>query len=183
MRVISGEFGGRKLKSLSGNVTRPTTDKVKESIFNIIGPYFDGGICIDLYAGSGGLSIEAVSRGMDKAILFERNRKAQQIILENIAITKQPEKFELVRGDSKVSRSRLDTAVDLIFFDPPYHQQTIVKDIEHLLQLDIMKSSTIIVCETDATVVLPENIAQVKQFKRNVYGTIAVTFYEVTTND
>ena len=70
MRIISGEFRGRRLNAVPGMATRPTTDKVKESLFNIIGPYFEGGTSIDLYGGSGGLSIEAVSRGIDHATLI-----------------------------------------------------------------------------------------------------------------
>ena len=69
MRVVSGKCKGHPLKAVPGNTTRPTTDKVKESIFNMIGPYFDGGIALDLFGGSGGLGIEALSRGIDKAIL------------------------------------------------------------------------------------------------------------------
>ncbi|MGQ4819874.1 RsmD family RNA methyltransferase, partial [Enterococcus faecium] len=77
------------LKALDGDNTRPTTDKVKESIFNMIGPYFDGGMALDLYSGSGGLAIEAVSRGMDKSICIEKNFAALKVIKENIAITKE----------------------------------------------------------------------------------------------
>ncbi len=84
MRVIAGEYKGRPLKAVPGDNTRPTTDKVKESIFNIIGPYFDGGYCFDMFSGSGGLAIEAVSRGIDHAILSEKNNKAIKIIHENI---------------------------------------------------------------------------------------------------
>ena len=73
MRVVAGERKGMPLKALAGNTTRPTTDKVKESIFNIIGPFFDGGIAVDLFAGSGGLGIEALSRGIDKTIFVEKD--------------------------------------------------------------------------------------------------------------
>ncbi|GMB97926.1 hypothetical protein K2D_09490 [Enterococcus hirae] len=73
MRVISGTYGGRRLKSLAGANTRPTTDKVKESIFNMIGPYFDGETVLDLFSGSGGLAIEAVSRGCGDAFFGDKN--------------------------------------------------------------------------------------------------------------
>ena len=94
MRVVAGEFGGRKLKTLSGNNTRPTTDKVKGAIFNMIGPYFDGGKALDLFSGSGSLGIEAVSRGMDQAVLVEKNFRAMEINLENIAVTKNESAFQ-----------------------------------------------------------------------------------------
>ena len=82
MRVVAGEYRGRKLSAVPGMATRPTTDKVKEAVFNIIGPYFDGGTSLDLYAGSGGLSIEGVSRGIERAVLVDRQLAA-------IASTKQ----------------------------------------------------------------------------------------------
>ena len=84
MRVVSGSCKGKHLKAVPGNTTRPTTDKVKEAIFNMIGPYFDGGIGLDLFAGSGGLGIEALSRGLDKVIFVDRDGKAIQTIRENI---------------------------------------------------------------------------------------------------
>ena len=90
MRIVSGDFGGRPLKAVPGNATRPTTDKVKEALFNMIGPYFDGGRSLDLYAGSGGLSIEGVSRGIDEAVLVDRQYAAIKTIKENIVVTKQP---------------------------------------------------------------------------------------------
>ncbi|MDU0990620.1 MAG: RsmD family RNA methyltransferase, partial [Enterococcus faecium] len=89
MRIISGNYGGRRLKSLAGANTRPTTDKVKESIFNMIGPYFDGETVLDLFAGSGGLAIEAVSRGCSHAVCVDKNYQALKIIKENIEITKE----------------------------------------------------------------------------------------------
>ncbi|NEW66349.1 16S rRNA (guanine(966)-N(2))-methyltransferase RsmD [Carnobacteriaceae bacterium zg-84] len=183
MRIISGEYGGRHLKALAGDITRPTTDKVKESIFNIIGPYFDGGICLDLYGGSGGLSIEAVSRGMDFAILFEKDRKAQAIIQENIAITKEPEKFHLIKGDCKKLGYKFNKPVHLIFLDPPYKQQTIEQDLLKLIDQGIVTEDTLAVCETDKSIYLPTTIGCLSQWKRQEYGTIAVTFYHVITND
>lgn len=84
MRVVAGERKGMPLKAIAGNTTRPTTDKVKESIFNIIGPFFDGGIALDLFAGSGGLGIESLSRGAKQAIFIEKDAKAFQVLQENI---------------------------------------------------------------------------------------------------
>ena len=79
MKIVSGTYGGRPLKTLEGKTTRPTSDKVRGAMFNMIGPYFDGGRVLDLYAGSGGLSIEAISRGMEQAVLVEKDRRAQAI--------------------------------------------------------------------------------------------------------
>ena len=81
MRVVSGTCKGHPLKAVPGQTTRPTTDKIKEAIFNIIGPYFDGGVALDLFGGSGGLGIEALSRGMEKAIFVEANHKLSYVVI------------------------------------------------------------------------------------------------------
>lgn len=91
LRVVAGDFGGRPLKTLEGKTTRPTTDKVKGAIFNMIGPFFDGGRVLDLFSGSGSSAIEAISRGMSSAVLVEKDRRAQAIIQENIKMTKSGE--------------------------------------------------------------------------------------------
>ena len=119
MRVVSGKYGGRPLKTLDGKTTRPTTDKVKGAIFNMIGPYFDGGRVLDLYAGSGGLAIEAVSRGMESAVLVEKDRRAQAIVAENIAMTKEAARFELLKMESNRALEQLTGQFDLVLLDPP----------------------------------------------------------------
>lgn len=179
MRVISGEFRGRPLKSLSGDTTRPTTDKVKESIFNIIGPYFDGGICFDLYAGSGSLAIEAVSRGINKAYLFEKDRKAQNVIVQNIVMTKKEDNFHLMKGDCRLLLSRLVDKADLIFLDPPYAKQTIADDLKKIVDLQLYHDDTVVVCETDKQVILPDRIAVFQKKKDVTYGITTITIYEV----
>src|SRR4051794_16080351 len=101
MRVVSGSCKGKVLKAVPGNSTRPTTDKVKEAMFNIIGPYFDGGIGLDLFAGSGGLGIEALSRGLDKVIFVDRDGKAIQTIHDNIHSCQFDDKVEVYRNDAE----------------------------------------------------------------------------------
>lgn len=119
MKIVSGIYGGRPLKTLEGKTTRPTSDKVRGAIFNMIGPYFEGGRVLDLYAGSGGLSIEAVSRGMSSAVLVERDRKAQTIVAENIQMTKEVGKFQLLKMDAERALEQVSGEFDLVFLDPP----------------------------------------------------------------
>ena len=134
MKIVSGIYGGRPLKTLEGKTTRPTSDKVRGAIFNMIGPYFEGGRVLDLYAGSGGLSIEAVSRGMTSAVLVERDRKAQAIVAENIQMTKEVGKFQLLKMDAERALEQIFGEFDLIFLDPPYAKEQIVADIEKWLR-------------------------------------------------
>ena len=180
MRVISGEYRGRKLKSLTGDNTRPTSDKVKESIFNMIGPYFEDGMVLDLFAGSGGLAIEAISRGMTLAVCVDRNYQAMKVIQENIMITKNPQKFETLKMDANQAIKRLSLekrSFDLIFLDPPYARQEIIDQIEKMIEGQLLNERTTIVCETDKSVELPETILNLTQIRRQVYGTSAVTIY------
>lgn len=184
MRIISGEYRGRRLKAVPGKDTRPTTDKIKESMFNIIGPYFDGGECLDVFAGSGGLAIEAVSRGMDSATLIDKAPQAIKTIRENIAVTKEPEKFIVLRSDAVRALEKLkqqQRSFDVVFFDPPYAEQKIVSQIEQMLAFELVAAGALIICEVDKNVALPETIQTLKSFKEAEYGMTKVVFYENRT--
>ncbi|WP_261379637.1 16S rRNA (guanine(966)-N(2))-methyltransferase RsmD [Streptococcus sp. sy004] len=177
MRVVAGEFGGRPLKTLSGQTTRPTTDKVKGAMFNMIGPYFDGGRVLDLFAGSGGLAIEAISRGMTKAVLVEKDRKAQQIIEANIQMTKRQAAFQLLKMDANQALSQLTGQFDLVLLDPPYAKEEIVKQVTLLEEKGLLTEEVMIVCETDKAVALPEEFSQFGIWKQKIYGISKVTVY------
>lgn len=177
MKIVSGTYGGRPLKTLEGKTTRPTSDKVRGAMFNMIGPYFDGGRVLDLYAGSGGLSIEAVSRGMEQAVLVEKDRRAQAIIASNIQMTKESHKFQLLKMEAHQALSQLQGAFDLVFLDPPYAKEQIVADIEALAERDLLGEEVMVVCETDKAVDLPEEIACLGIWKEKIYGISKVTVY------
>ena len=177
MKIVSGTYGGRPLKTLEGKTTRPTSDKVRGAMFNMIGPYFDGGRVLDLYAGSGGLSIEAVSRGMEQAVLVEKDRRAQGIIASNIQMTKESHKFQLLKLEAYQALNQLQGTFDLIFLDPPYAKEQIVADIEALAERGLLGEEVMVVCETDKAVDLPEEIACLGIWKEKIYGISKVTVY------
>lgn len=177
MRVVAGKYGGRPLKTLAGKTTRPTTDKVKGAIFNMIGPYFDGGRVLDLYAGSGSLAIEAISRGMASAILVEKDRRAQAIINQNIKMTREEERFELLKMEANQSLERITGHFDLVLLDPPYAKEQIVTDIEKMAERELLSNDVLIVCETDKSVDLPKEIAGLGIWKQKIYGISKVTVY------
>ncbi len=143
----------------------------------MIGPYFEGGRVLDLYAGSGGLSIEAVSRGMSSAVLVERDRKAQTIVAENIQMTKEVGKFQLLKMDAERALEQLSGEFDLIFLDPPYAKEQIVADIEKMAERELFSEDVMVVCETDKAVELPEEIACLGIWKEKIYGISKVTVY------
>ncbi|MEG3271213.1 16S rRNA (guanine(966)-N(2))-methyltransferase RsmD [Streptococcus suis] len=177
MRIVSGSYGGRPLKTLDGKTTRPTSDKVRGAMFNMIGPYFEGGRVLDLYAGSGGLSIEAISRGMESAVLVERDRRAQAIIRENIAMTKEADKFKLLVMEARQALNCVEGPFDLVFLDPPYAEQEIEDVITELCRRDLLADDVMVVCETDKAVSLPEEIAELGIWKEKLYGISKVTVY------
>ena len=143
----------------------------------MIGPYFEGGRVLDLYAGSGGLSIEAVSRGMSSAVLVERDRKAQTIVAENIQMTKEVGKFQLLKMDAERALEQVSGEFDLIFLDPPYAKEQIVADIEKMAERELFSGDVMVVCETDKAVELPEEIACLGIWKEKIYGISKVTVY------
>lgn len=143
----------------------------------MIGPYFEGGRVLDLYAGSGGLSIEAVSRGMTSAVLVERDRKAQAIVAENIQMTKEVGKFQLLKMDAERALEQVSGEFDLIFLDPPYAKEQIVADIEKMAERELFSEDVMVVCETDKAVELPEEIACLGIWKEKIYGISKVTVY------
>ena len=143
----------------------------------MIGPYFEEGRVLDLYAGSGGLSIEAVSRGMSSAVLVERDRKAQAIVAENIQMTKEVGKFQLLKMDAERALEQISGEFDLIFLDPPYAKEQIVADIEKMAERALFSEDVMVVCETDKAVELPEEIACLGIWKEKIYGISKVTVY------
>lgn len=118
MRVIAGEFRSRKLRSLPGTTIRPTPDRLRESLFNILAPRLPGTVFLDAYAGTGAVAIEALSRGAERAILFETNRAALEVIQDNISSLGLTARTEVVRAKALQVLAR--HPADIVFLDPPY---------------------------------------------------------------
>lgn len=180
MRVIAGELKGRQLKAVPGKSTRPSTDKVKESVFQIIGPFFDGGKVLDLFAGSGSLGIEAMSRGMDWGIFIDKDPKAVHTIHENIKMAGLDEKSEIFRGDafrSLKACAKRGLQFELILLDPPYRKVDYQKLLEEIHKLKVLKHGGIIYCEHDPSEQIPRN-GTFSIMKQAEYGaSIGITIY------
>jgi 16S rRNA (guanine966-N2)-methyltransferase len=180
MRVVSGECKGISLKAVPGNTTRPTTDKVKEAIFNMIGPYFDGGTGLDLFAGSGGLGIEALSRGIERMIFVDREGKAVRTVHDNLAVCGLEEKAEVYRNDSERALKAIvkrELSFDYIFLDPPYKKQQLIKLMELIDSHALLKEDGVIVCEHASEITLPETSGNLVKTKSETYGIIAVSIF------
>ncbi|MBS4207739.1 16S rRNA (guanine(966)-N(2))-methyltransferase RsmD [Bacillus sp. FJAT-50079] len=180
MRVISGACKGRTLKGVPGNQTRPTTDKVKETMFNVIGPYFSGGLGLDLFAGSGGLGIEALSRGLDKVIFVDRDMKAIQTIKANLQTCELVEQSEVFRNDAERALKAIikrDMQFDYIFLDPPYFKQKLAILLQMIEEHHLLKAEGIIICEHTPDVELPDAVGKLVQGKKGEFGNIGLTIF------
>ncbi|MGX7595440.1 16S rRNA (guanine(966)-N(2))-methyltransferase RsmD [Planococcus plakortidis] len=180
MRVVAGQAKGLPLKAVPGNSTRPTTDKVKESIFNMIGPFFDGGTAVDLFAGSGGLGIEALSRGIDRAIFTDKDKKAVETIQANLEKTRFKESAEVYRADAErglKAMKKNGVKARLLFLDPPYHMEKAYGLMEKAAELGLLEDEAIIVCEHVRDIELPDETAGCVRFKKELYGNTIISIY------
>ncbi|MEH7382404.1 16S rRNA (guanine(966)-N(2))-methyltransferase RsmD [Bacillus sp. JJ1533] len=181
MRVVSGSKKGLHLKAVPGMSTRPTTDKVKEAIFNIIGPYFDGGTGLDLFGGSGGLGIEALSRGFEKVIFVDRDQKAIQTIKGNLEICRFGEQAEVYRNEAFRALKAIvkrDIQFDLILLDPPYKQQKLTELIEEISNHHLLSKDGYIVAEHGSEVLLEPTIGTLRLVRHEIYGIIGVSIFK-----
>lgn len=152
MRVISGTARGKKLNSLEGLETRPTLDRVKEAVFNIIQFNVKGATVLDLFSGSGALGIETLSRGAKEAVLCDVSNKAIQVINKNLQETKLLDKAKVIKGDYIEILKKLKTQAkkfDIIFLDPPYKSDYVIKAIQYIIELDLLTENGIIIIETN----------------------------------
>ena len=152
MRIIGGLMRGTKLYTLEGENTRPTLDRVKESLFNILNIRLQEAVVLDLFSGSGALGLESISRGAKKAVLCDASKAAYKIILSNVEKTKVNEKVKVYNIDYEKCLSMLANEkykFDVIFLDPPYESEYYEKSLEKIYNLDLLADDATIILETD----------------------------------
>lgn len=172
MRVIAGKLKSRQLKSVDSKLTRPTTDKNKENLFNMIGPYFQGGTCLDLFAGSGGLGIEAISRGMDQLYSVDKQYRAFLTVKDNVKALKIEDVVHIYKMDywkALLKFAQENICFDLVLLDPPYSMKVHQKILDFLVENNMLNDDCIIVIED-----LKEEAIDVKEpfilKKQQIYG-------------
>lgn len=149
MRVISGTAKGTKLNSIENSSTRPTLDRVKEPLFSIIQTHLQEANVLDLFAGSGALGIESLSRGSKHVTFCDKSYQSIQILKENIKKTRMEEKSTIFNKDYKKCLSELKEQFNIIFIDPPYKQNIAIDAIKRILDLKLLDNNGIIILETD----------------------------------
>ena len=183
MRVITGSARGRRLKELEGMETRPTTDRVKEGMFNVLQFDIEGRRVLDLFAGTGQLGIECLSRGASSAVFVDRRADAVKLIRENLKITELSDRARVVSGDSMEYLKSLREKVDVILLDPPYEAGLLEPAIAHIAKFDILAPHGIIVAEHPAGKVLPALSAPYRLHRTYRYGKIGMTLYRRNANE
>ena len=174
MRVITGSARGRRLKELEGMETRPTTDRVKEGMFSALQFEIEGRKVLDLFAGTGQLGIECLSRGAAEAVFVDRRADAVRLIRENLKLTGLQDRARVVPGEAMEFLKSLREKFDIVLLDPPYEAGLLEPAIACLTAFDILAPHGIIVAEHPAGTGLPvEAPLRVRRTYR--YGKIAVT--------
>jgi 16S rRNA (guanine966-N2)-methyltransferase len=179
MRIISGKARGTKLYTLEGLDTRPTLDRVKESMFNIINSKIPETTVLDLFSGSGAVGLEFASRGAKKVILCDSSKKAIDIINKNIEKTHFQDIVTTYNCDFKEALNKIaKEKIDIIYIDPPYKTDYIKQSIELILKLNCIDENTLIICETDELSRVVKEISElnIKIIDQRKYGRANLIF-------
>ena len=177
MRVIAGAAKGCRLNAPKGMHTRPTADRVKEGLFSAIQFEIEGTRVLDLFAGSGQLAIEALSRGAKEAVLVDEDAEAVRVIRENLAKTGFSGKARVLRADYRQFLQNSGERFDLIFLDPPYAETYLENALNLISEIDILNENGIIICEKAKDGTLSASFPGLKQDRTYRYGKTEVLLY------
>lgn len=175
MRVITGSARGMTLRTLEGDNVRPTTDRVKEAIFSILQFDLEGKRVLDLFAGSGQLGIEALSRGAAKATFVDSERSSIAVVKENLQKTRLADKADIVQTDAFAFLRMTAAEFDIVLLDPPYSTGLLQRALEAVS--DNVAPGGIVICESPFGEEMPEESGELKKYREYKYGKIAVTTY------
>ncbi len=183
MRIIGGSAGGRRIRAPSGQATRPTSDRVKEALFNILGPPAEDAAVLDLYAGSGALGLEALSRGATRAVFVDGAQASAKTIVSNARDLGFENRVRVLRADVRATLSRLartESAFEWIFIDPPYAEDEAVKTIAALGDAcaALVAEDAVVIVEYDRRRPPPERTGNLVRRDQRRYGDTEVAFYE-----
>lgn len=177
MRIIAGEFKGRRLESPADYSVRPTTDKVKEALFSILSQKIWGSRVLDLFSGSGNIGIEALSRGAAECVFCDNSRESLRLIKSNIAHCKAQEGARVIPGDFRKTLMNLEGKFDIIFLDPPYDKGLLEPAFELIREQNLLADDGVIIAEHRREEDLPEEFCGFEKQKERRYGIIKLSIY------
>lgn len=175
MRVITGTARGRRLKTLEGRDVRPTTDRVKEALFSIIQFELEGRTVLDMFAGSGQLGIEALSRGASKAVFVDSDKRAAAVVRENLEHTGLADRAEVYNADSLMFVRNRGERFDIALLDPPYGRGILQRALEAVAPC--MAENGVIICELPEKEEVPQRAGNLALFRRYRYGKTELAVY------
>jgi 16S rRNA (guanine966-N2)-methyltransferase len=180
MRVISGTAKGRKLKSVPGTSTRPITDRVKVALFDILGGDVEGAAVLDLFAGTGGVGIEALSRGARRSVFVDLDPRSVRTIRENLATTRLADRAEVIRSDSfRYLERKSHEAFDLIYIAPPQYQGIWIRALERFDRGgDWLASDGMAIVQIAPKEIRDIHLSRLREFDRRRYGNTLLWFFE-----
>jgi 16S rRNA (guanine(966)-N(2))-methyltransferase RsmD len=180
LRVISGSARGRRLKTVPGDTTRPITDRVKESLFNILGPDVPDSTWLDLFAGTGAVGIEALSRGAKFVRFVDRNRLPVKIVRENLKMTNFADRAEIQQMDAfSVLKNSPDRQFDYVYIAPPQYKQMWKKALEALDEnMDWISEESWVIVQIHPIELEPVTLENLVEFDQRRYGSTLLIFYE-----
>jgi 16S rRNA (guanine(966)-N(2))-methyltransferase RsmD len=173
MRVIAGEFRSRRLISLPGDATRPTPDRLRETLFSILMPVIEGAVFVDAFAGTGAVGIEAISRGARQVIFIEKNKDAVEVIRENLSSLKIKDRGQLIKGSAVLHLANVTDAI--VFIDPPYEN---ARDYEAVFETLAAHPPKLAIVQHSARWQTPETCGPLKRYRVLKQGDNALSFYE-----
>ena len=180
MRINAGKYRNHNIEMTNLETTRETSDKVRQAIFNLIGQFFDGEVVLDLFAGSGAIGLEAISRGAFEAYFNDINKQAIETVKRNALKLKVLEQCDLKNMDFKDYLTSINRPFDIIFLDPPYKEEFALDAIERMSELKLLKDEGIIIIETDEPKRDIERINKMninyKMYDLRKYGRVSLIF-------
>ena len=177
MRIITGEYKGRRIEMPRDNNIRPTTEKVKEAIFSMLMQDIPDAVCVDLFAGTGNLGLEALSRGAEKCYFGDKSRESIALVKRNIAHCGANERAVVIPGEYQKVLGMIPEKADVFFLDPPYKEGLMIDCISLISELELLSDNGLVVAEHGREEELPDEVAGLEKIKEKKYGTIVITIY------
>jgi 16S rRNA (guanine(966)-N(2))-methyltransferase RsmD len=184
MRIIAGQYKGRRLKTLDGMAVRPTSDRMRETLFNILAPRIEGARVVDVCAGSGAIGIEALSRGAAHVTFIEASRKAASVIADNLRQCQIERDFKLIVRDALQTMKYFATEqmqFDLIYLDPPYDSDLYSPVMWQIAKGGLLTEDGLVIVEHRRQLPLAPNFDRLRPYREVVQGERVLTFYQLET--
>jgi 16S rRNA (guanine966-N2)-methyltransferase len=182
VRIIGGECRGRRLQTIRGRSIRPTSDRVKESLFSILGNRIQNARILDLFAGTGALGLEALSRGGESAVFVDKDRRALKTVTANINACRLSSRCRLICWDAGRDLNCLKSAehrFDLVFMDPPYDRNLVKPALLKAVEASLLAPEAVIAVEHSLNEETPERVSKLIRSDQRKYGSTRISFYEL----